>query len=170
MDKRTMVLAGVLAVMAAVYVFFFTGWFSNEPIALQSRPEEPRWRRDREPPQTMWVRFAMDARLPVTKVLVEPVIEPGAETGTVDGVFVGTETGPVWQMELDPEGGVPETVQTFLYGERLSGLKSVLERRGAAPLVPGQKYRLTVEAGGRTGVHEFVAEPYDPRPRGAAAR
>lgn len=164
-SSRATKLVAVFVLIIVGYVGYgivFGGWLSNEPIQITYYLEDPpigrRWRGNDPPVKT--VHFGMDRKLVPTLIKVEPIIPPEADIPPTDGsVFVLPDRSPVWWLQTDPESDPPKRTSKFAYGERISGMQSMLESRRPRPLKPGQAYLLTVEAGSRRGQIEFQTEP-----------
>lgn len=155
-----MLLLGVLVAIGLGYVAYGAialGWFSDDPILITYRLEDPpqprRSRQANVSPQVRNVVFGMDGKYVLTSIRVEQVAE--SEQGEMaGGVYVAPRTAPLWHMVADGDGS--ERTQRFNYGQPLRGMKSAIEGQPRAePLQPDTPYRIIVEAGQRRAELEF---------------
>ncbi len=162
---RTFVLLGALIAIGLGYAGYRAvsgGWFSNAPIQITARLEDPvgppRRRLGASPaPAVKTVIFGMDGKYQLTSIRVEPVVTDEAATVESEpGVFIVPDTGPVWHVVAENPGDGSDRVQRFSYGQRLGGMKSAIEeQRWAGRLQPDKPYRIVVEAGKRRGELQF---------------
>lgn len=135
MNRRVVMLIGILAVLAAGY-----GWFVLRPAAvpIEALVVQP----PGAPPS-----FAFDRDLTLAEVRVD----------LVDGENVGSAP-PAWHLIGDPSAeDPPEPRRTLTYGRRVRGLTTAATSGKATPLEVGQAYRLSGSADEGTFALDFVA-------------
>ncbi len=169
MNRRSIVLLVLFALLIVVYVVFFTGRAEKE-ITVIYELVKPRRFHPSQP--LMAVRFMTPRNYAFDLIEVEEVDAPAEapaeveneaspDEGENDGLaFVltpeemGEEEGPMWRLIVDDEADRPVSSAGFWYGQRIRGMKRDPNRR-ARLLKPGQTYRLTVEADGVRGQLDF---------------
>ena len=187
MNKRTLMLAGVLAVLGLLYIVLFTEWIKPEPIqiASQVRTSVQRPRFGRPVTQRILTNLptAKGDMLVRTNLIVrtneaERVRLPdwGAIDQAPGGVanvtfsFDGAYTLTALRVQDVPADGSPPRVvwqlagkslrtSSLLYGRDPQGMKPVLPGTKAEALTAGVPYRLIVEAGRRRGTNSFTTIP-----------
>ena len=146
MAKKQWFLVGVLLVLAALYVRYFTSWFRPRPIFIHhtSRLTGPnaRARARAANAEVEPVTFGFDEPLQLTDIKVVLL----AEWQT------NSQASPVWHLVSD-SNSVPVT--NFRYGQGLRGMRPELPGDHAQPLQPNVAYRLFVRAGPLRGEHDF---------------
>jgi hypothetical protein len=143
MSKRTLVLIGVAAVLAFVYVAFFKDFFRAPKIEMiaQIRPT----RGVKTAPGEIAVdpvSFAFDRKYNVTAVRV--VIEADEKTNKYPH--------ELWHLISD-SNSVPTKV--LIYGQPPRGMKPKVPRTRPEPLDPDVVYKIYVEAGDAKGEKRF---------------
>jgi hypothetical protein len=141
MSKKTIGLILFTVVLAAVYVYYFTDFFSEPIIAISWRP---RVERSRGSTPAFSGSFSFDTRSKVR--LTEIKVVPLAELET------NKYAHAVWHM-ISEKGSSP--TKGIVYGEMLKGMKPNIPKMKAEPLQPGTKYRIFVESGKRKGTQDF---------------
>jgi len=187
MNKRTLMLAGVLAVLGLLYIVLFTEWIKPEPIqiASQVRASVQRLRFGRPVTQRILTNLptAKGDMLVRTNLIVrtneaERVRLPdwGAIDQAPGGVanvtfsFDGAYTLTALRVQDVPADGSPPRVvwqlagkslrtSSLLYGRDPQGMKPVLPGTKAEALTAGVPYRLIIEAGRRRGTNSFTTIP-----------
>ncbi len=134
MNPKSALLVAVPLLLACVYVRYFTDWFRPKPIQIfpQVRPVAGRT-------GAVPVAFMLDRKHTITSVKVH----------SLSGLATNELAPPVWSLTSD-SNSVP--VKGIFYGETVDGMRALLP---AQPLLAGEKYRITVEAEGRTGKADF---------------
>lgn len=136
-NSRTVKLVAVTAILATVYLVFFSGALQKNEMVFVHRFNAERNQ----------LVFNLGARYEIRKIEFVTVQENG-KPGEV-----------LWGLEP----GVPENVQreetlaplnTFQYGRRVRGMKPTTEGR-PPQLTPGTPYRLLVVAKGVRGEYDF---------------
>jgi hypothetical protein len=187
MNKRSLMLAGVLAVLGLLYIVLFTEWIKPEPIQIASQVrasvQRPRFGR----PVTQRILTNMPTAkgdmLVRTNLIVrtneaERVRLPdwGAIDQAPGGVanvtfsFDGAYTLTALRVQDVPADGSPPRVvwqlagksqrtSSLLYGRDPQGMKPVLPGSKAEALTAGVPYRLIIEAGRRRGTNSFTTIP-----------
>ncbi len=105
-----------------------------------SRPSEWMMRTRRE--GTAPLTFGLDSRWRLTEIKVVALAE--WETNQF--------ASPLWHLVSD-SNSVP--VSTFLYGQRIRGMKPEVAGAQPKPLEPGTTYRMFIAAGNVLGQHDF---------------
>jgi hypothetical protein len=139
MNKKNLALIGLVLVLAAVYVIYFTDWFRSKPIII-SHTSRPMGRNGRE-----MLLFSLGGDYSITEIKVVPL----------DEWQTNRMTPPVWHVE----GDGTDPVNHFVYGQNLDGLDPVVEGVRPDPLQPGVKYRIFVTGDSRKGSHDFLWNP-----------
>lgn len=125
-NTRTVMLIVVTALLAGVYLIFFSGAFQRYEMIIVHRYNSQR---------NMLV-FNLDNSYQIKKLQVLPIEEDG------------TAGDPLWALEPgQPENAeteeILEGVDTFVYGRRIKGMRPTTEGR-PPKLEPGSTYRLVV--------------------------
>ena len=189
MKVRIWILAGVIAILGALYALYFTEWIRLEPIGIASQVRvsviQPRFGR---PETTQRVRVTNTVSTKTGVVVRATTIvktnqakrvglpqwgkielTPGGAaivTFNLDDSYVLTGLRVV---DVPADGSAPrifwqlagKSVPTriLLYGRDPVGMKPVKAGTKAEPLLPGAPYRLLLEAGRRRGTHDFKTRP-----------
>ncbi|HEY1661941.1 MAG TPA: hypothetical protein VGI03_05935 [Verrucomicrobiae bacterium] len=142
MDKKNLALIGIVAVLAAVYVIYFTDWFRSKPIVIAdtSRPISGNNRKV--------LIFSLGERYIVTEIKVVPL----------DEWHTNKLALPLWHLV----GKTSDPLNHFFYGRNLDGLNPEVDGARAQPLQPGINYRIFVSAGSAKGWHDFQTGPAPP--------
>ena len=140
MLSKQNVLILIAAVLAGIYVCFFTDWIHRPRIQIlaQTRPIRP----TRSSGKAYPVSFLLDGNYRLTAVKVVPL--SAFETNKY--------TRPLWHLVAYTNA--PPT-QGFLYGARITGMKAATTNVQTQPLQPNSAYRLLVEAGRAHGQLDF---------------
>jgi len=139
--KKNWILLVILAVMAVIYVHFFTDWFKPKTLQIYHITREPNQRFLRGQALSS-LRFVLDQPTKLTEIELVSL----AEYETNRNVL------PLWHL-VSPSNSVP--VKTFYYGQYLRGLKAAVPGSRAQPLTNDVTYRLIVTAGSAKGQHDF---------------
>jgi hypothetical protein len=151
MAKKQWILALAVVLLAAIYVYFFTGWFRPRMIHLfhVARPQ-PKARIGARvaagSQNTAIVTFGLDSRYQLTEIKVVRLSE----------LQTNRFAQPLWHLISD-SNSVP--VKTFPYGAALRGMKPAVAGTWPQPLETNVTYRLLVSAGSVKGQHDFSAPP-----------
>jgi hypothetical protein len=143
MTRKSWILIGFALALAITYAVFFANWFKPGTIkiyhvtrptgsAMQTRHVAP------APPLT----FGLEGDYKLTEIKAVPL----AEWQTNQNVL------PVWHLVSD-SNSVP--VKSFVYGQRIRGMKPAVPGAQPQPLQPNVAYRLFVNAGRSRGQHDF---------------
>jgi len=155
MAKKQWLLVGVLLVLAAVYVHYFTTWFQAKAILIHhtSRLTNPaaRARARAANAEVEPVTFGFDEPLQLTEIRVVPLAEWQTNSHAL----------PLWHLVSD-SNSVPVT--GFRYGQGIRGMRPEVPGTHAQPLQPNVAYRLFVRSGSLRGQHDFQPAA---RPEGA---
>ncbi len=149
MTKNGIVLSIIAVILAAVYVAYFTDWFSKDGIQIipTVRPGTvsviPR---DPDDLPVHRVSFALDGKYKLTcvKVLV------AAELGT------NKYATPLWHLISD-SNSVP--TKSITYGFEIKGMKPSVPRARPEPLLANVEYTLVLEAGKTQSQTNFHTTP-----------
>jgi hypothetical protein len=148
MTKKNWLMLILLVGLAAVYVFYFSDWFTPKVIHISSTSRAILSRFRNNPPGNpamVPVSFSFDRDYRLTELKVVPL----AAWQTNQNVL------PVWHLVADTNAA---PIKIFTYGQRLRGLKPELPGAHAEPLQPEVIYRLFVTAGSAKGQHDFEAK------------
>jgi len=142
MTKKNLWLLAALAVLATVYVCFFTTWFKPKHILIFDTSRQLRRFRNRQ--DLPYILFGFSSgKLQLTDVKVVPLAHFQANPNTP----------ALWHLVSD-SNSIP--VQEFIYGQRIRGMR--LAKAGEQPqmLDTNVPYLLLVTSGHLTGTHEFT--------------
>ena len=145
MTKSTIVLLAVLALLGALYVFYFTDWFTKDSIQIIPTIRPTRTiARNRGDTPVYPVSFAFDGKYRLTRVAVV----------VADDFRTNRFPTPLWELISDSES---RPVNFIEYGGRVpQGLKPAIPRAKPQALQPEVEYLFIVEAGkikGQTNFH-----------------
>jgi hypothetical protein len=187
MNKRSLMLAGVLAVLGLLYIVLFTEWIKPEPIQIASQVrrsvQKPRFGRpvtqriltnlptakgDMLVRTNLIVRTneAERVRLPDWGAIDQAPGGVANVTFSLDGAYTLTA---LRVQDVPADGSPPRVVwqlagksqrtSSLLYGRDPQGMKPVLPGSKAEALTAGVPYRLIIEAGRRRGTNSFTTIP-----------
>jgi hypothetical protein len=144
MTKRSLVLIGVAAVLAFVYVAFFKDFFRAPQIEMIAQIRPTRGARPAGPGEVPVdpVSFAFDRKYAVTSIRV--IAEADEKTNKYPHVL--------WHLITD-SNSVPTKV--LIYGQPPRGMKPKVPRARPEPLEPDVVYKIYVEAGEAKGEKRF---------------
>ena len=142
MNKKTFILIGVAALLAAVYVTYFTDWIQTPTIQIicQVRPSLG----PRDSNATFPVLFTLDDKYLLTSVKVIPV------------AALATNRNPLPLWHLIRFTNAPP-LKGFMYGAPITGMRSSVPKARAQPLQPHVTYRLLIASGRAKGQLDFQA-------------
>ena len=140
MSKKTIGLILFTVVLGAVYLYYFTDFFSSPVVQISFRPRMDRSRDSKEISYSG--SFSFDTKCRLTEIKVVPVAE--LETNKY--------AHAVWHLIADKPSA---PTKGLVYGEPIKGMKPKVPKMKAQPLQPGTKYRIILEAGDRRGEKDF---------------
>jgi hypothetical protein len=148
MTKKNWLLISVALVLAGVYAYYFTNWFTPKVIHIASHNV----RNTRAIAKT-------DSTVPVTFKLGRPYKLTELKVVALDEWQTNNNCLPLWHLIADTNSA-PIT-KPFNYGQKIPGMKSDIAGAHAQPLQAGVKYRMLVTDGSFKGQHDFqpVAKP-----------
>jgi hypothetical protein len=141
MTRKELLLVVFTALLAGVYLVFFTNWFGPKVIPVQYtvRPSLAITSRGRpQPAGTAPVAYAL------TFALNREYRLTGLKVVAVDEVATNPNAPALWHV-VAPQRTPP--MKGFAYGAPLPGMEPYLPGTEPRPLQPGVNYRLLVEAG-----------------------
>lgn len=149
MTKNGIVLTVVFAVLAVLYVCYFTDLFRKETIQIipQIRPGRPSAIPHPGQPAVSPVSFAFDGKYCLTSVKVV----------AADDFATNKYANPLWHLISD-SNSVP--TKAIVYGLPIKGMKPAIPKAHPDPLLPGISYIMFVEAGklrAQTNFHTLEA-------------
>ena len=152
MSKKHIFLFGLVVVMAGVYVVLFTSWFKTRSIGIFSTQLGARInartgarmtaRAGAAAASANFLTFGLDDYYELTEIKV--VSLAALQTNAL--------AEPVWHLVGDPSS---DSINSFVYGERIEGMSSAVPGLQPEPLQPGVIYRLFVTDGKLKGQHDF---------------
>ncbi|HXR04261.1 MAG TPA: hypothetical protein VN836_06090 [Verrucomicrobiae bacterium] len=156
MPKKQWFLLAVAAVLAVVYVWYFTGWFQHKDIHISStaRAALPRFS---VAGTSTTVAFALDTEYQLTEVKAVPLAAWQTNQAAM----------PVWHLAGDRKSA---PTKFFLYGENINGMKPVVAGAKPGRLEDRVTYRLFVSAGSLKGQHDFWVGEKPPDGTNSAGR
>jgi hypothetical protein len=133
MNKKTWILIAFAIVLGAVYIIHFTSWFKPRVILVSHNERFGR------------VNFSLGTAYQLTEVKVV----------SVSALASNKYALPAWELKSDSNSA---PTKIFSYGQRIHGMKPVVSNARPDALVPGETYRLFVEAGPRKAEHDFTID------------
>lgn len=131
MNKKTWILVAVAVVLGAFYIVHFSSWFKPNLLLISHNERFGR------------INFSLSSDCLLTDVKVV----------SVSALASNKYALPAWEL-TSGSNSVPTRI--FSYGERIRGMKPVVDNAVPEQLVPGQTYKLIVQAGSRKAEHEFT--------------
>src|SRR3954466_1341534 len=148
MSRNGIVLTAIAVLLAGVYVFYFTELFNKQTIQIipQVRPNRTSAipRGDESTP-VYPVSFALDGKYQLTSVKVV----------SADDLKTNKYPEALWHLISD-SNSLP--TKSFLYGQKIPGMKPSIPRGRPQPLQPNTPYMLVIEAGKMLGKTNFFTK------------
>lgn len=141
MTKKNWCLIGFVALLAAVYVVFFTDWFKPQTVKIFHTSRNLRVRNPQTGAQPGLI-FGINRQLKLTEIKVV----------SLAALQTNQNSLPIWHLVSD-SNSVP--VKTFFYGQIIRGLKPAVPGSRPQSLETNVAYRLVVDAGKVHGEHDF---------------
>jgi hypothetical protein len=148
MTKKNWLLISVALVLAGVYVFYFTDWFTPKVIHIASH--NARVARTNRANATANANSTADL---VTFKFGRPCKPTDLKVVALDEWQTNKNCLPLWHLVADTNSA-PIT-KPFNYGQKIPGMKPEVAGTRAQPLQPGVKYRMFVTDGSSKGQHDF---------------
>ncbi|MBX3733820.1 MAG: hypothetical protein KF791_14660 [Verrucomicrobiae bacterium] len=141
MDRKSWTLIAVALVLGTWYVLRFTdlGRRRDIQINVSSRPFAP----GTAPGEALPILFGLDRDWKLTRVRVVATAGPSAP-----------RPRPIWNLEARAGS---EPIRGFRYGDSIAGMQGA-GGAAAGTLMPGETYRLELEAGRARGSVEFTPQ------------
>lgn len=133
MNKKSWILITFAIVLGVVYLIHFTSWFKPKVLLISHNERFGN------------VNFSLGDYYQLTDLRVVSLSELESNKYAL----------PTWELKSDTHS---EPVKMFSYGGRVRGMKPVVDNARPEPLVPGQSYRLFIEAGPLKAQHDFTCE------------
>jgi hypothetical protein len=155
MDKKNIFLVGIVVVLAAVYVVYFTDWFRPKVIQISHiyrtarvtrAARGARAARNVPAPQDAAVTQRLIFGLGQNYLLKEVKVVPLA------ALLTNKFALPVWHL-VTSSNSVP--LHLFLYGQGIRGMRPAAAGSRPEPIQPGVTYRLFVTATKGRGQQDF---------------
>jgi hypothetical protein len=139
MQKKELMMVGVLLVLGVVYAIFFTDWFSKGKLAItaSARPE-----RGIAAGTPLPVFFKLSRSCELTSIKVVPL----------QGTNFDAHAAPIWYMVATTNS---KPTKLFQYGVPIRGMHPAIPRARPEPLDPSRYYRLVVTSGDLNGYTDF---------------
>jgi len=141
MTKKNWLLLAVFAVLALVYVVYFTAWFKPKTVQIYHTMRTLHFRKAKAGASPSLL-FGINQKLKLTEVKVVPAAEFQTNPNTL----------PLWHLVSD-SNSVP--VNSFFYGKPIRGMKPAVKGANPQPLVTNVIYHLMITAGKFKGEHDF---------------
>ena len=141
MTKKNWLLVVFLLVLAAVYAIWFTDWFKPKTIRIFHTVREMHFRRRPGNNEPM-LMFGLDHALALTEIKVVPL----------DKFKTDPAVTPLWHLVSDSNS---PPLKTFIYGERIRGMKPAVPGERPVLLETNVPYRIFVMGGKVKGQHDF---------------
>jgi hypothetical protein len=133
MNKKTWILITCAIVLGAIYIIHFTSWFRPKVILISHNERFGR------------INFSLGSPYRLT----------GLKVVSVSALASNKYALPAWELKSD-SNSVP--IKVFYYGERIRGMKPVVSNARPEPLVPGENYRIFVQAGPSKVQYDFTLD------------
>jgi hypothetical protein len=152
MTSKQWTLVALAVILGGVSLYLNKDWFSRDNIQIyhRSSPRPQLFRRAQPsslPSLPINFGFSHSLELKNLKVLVV------AEAAT------NKYPRPIWHLTSESNS---VATKTFLYGMNIRGMHPAVKGATPAVLLPGERYRLVVEAKNFEGEHEFIPLPRQP--------
>jgi hypothetical protein len=150
MVRKQWILVVFAALLACIYVVYFTDWFQPKSIQIHYTTRAMPSRDPRRVTGPM-VMFGFDKNFRLTEVKVVPLAQ----------WQINRDTPPVWHLIAESKSA---PVERFIYGQNIRGMKPAIPGAHAQPLASNLTYRLFVQAGSIKGQRDFQigVHPSDP--------
>lgn len=152
MSKKNWLQVGLVAVLAAVYVYYFTDWFKPKTIEIFHTCRVNRMamhqRRQDAGPATVPVLFGLNTHYRLTELKVY----------RLDAWQTNHSVLPVWHL-VTSSNSLP--VKEFYYSQYIRGMQPAIPGEHAQSLEPDVTYRLILVAGKFRGEHDFATKLAD---------
>lgn len=133
-----------------IYAYIYRDWFKPAQIQIfhrvaVARPPRPVPKRQPAPPPSRipLVAFGLDRKVVLTEVKVFDLSE----------LATNQRAAPIWHL-INESNTVPP-LKGFVYGDRIKGMIPSIKGVRPLPLITNTTYRLIIEAGAKTGQHDF---------------
>jgi hypothetical protein len=148
MTKKNWLLVTVALVLAGVYAYYFTNWFTPKVIHIASHNV----RNTRTIAKT-------ESTVPVTFKLGRPYKLTELKVVALEEWQTNKNCLPLWHLVADTNSA--PVAKPFNYGQKIPGMKPDIAGAHPQPLQPGVKYRMFVTDGSVKGQHDFqvLAKP-----------
>src|SRR5437660_12681954 len=136
MTKNGIALTFVLVILTAVYICYFTDWFSKESIQIipQIRPGRPSAIARPDGSRAVSpVSLAFDGKYRLTSIKVV----------AADDYATNKYANPLWHLVSD-SNSIP--TKAIVYGFPIKGMKPAVPRGRPEPLLPGTPYIMMMPA------------------------
>ena len=158
MTKKNLLLILVTVAIGGVWLYVNRDWFATARIQIHTRVVPSALMRFQRRPKSAAANdtaaaapmlFEWDRKLKLTAIKVVPM------------AAIETNKYPyeTWNLVSD-SNSVP--TRGFIYGAVVPGMRPATKGLDPEPLVPGEKYRLLLQAGTFKAEHDFVAEERAP--------
>jgi hypothetical protein len=149
MTKKNWLLVSFALVLAGVYAFYFTNWFTPKVIHIASHNARATRANVKTDSATVPVTFKLERPYKLTELKVVALDEWQTNKNCL----------PLWHLIADTNSA-PIT-KPFNYGQKIPGMKPDIAGARAQPLQPGVTYRMFVTDGSVKGQHDFqvIAKP-----------
>ena len=147
-NYKNFILIGCVFALAVVYAFYFTDWFQPKTINISSTSRPVRSFRSAQPtsPATTALFFGLKDEYELTEIKVV----------SLAALKTNKLAQPVWHLIGDPSS---DSIDLFVYGQKIDGMNSAVEGTRAEPLQPGVMYRIFLAAGKIKGQLDFHIGP-----------
>jgi hypothetical protein len=145
MKKKEIVLIVITAILATLYVYYFTDWFASKTIRIQHtiRPyRDVRGAGGSANRTTQLISFVLDRNWALNEVKVVPQSE----------WQTNKYAHPVWHLVADSKSA---PTKAFIYGGAIRGMHPAVAGIEPESLSPGVVYLLLVRSGKVQGEAEF---------------
>lgn len=137
MNRKTWTLIVAAIVLGAVYIIHFSNWFKPKVILISHNERSGR------------INFGFGNPCQITSLKVV----------SVSALSSNKYALPVWELKSD-SNSIP--TKFFSYGERIRGMKPIVDNARPEQLTPGETYRLFVTAGTLKAEHDFTLSTNEP--------
>lgn len=138
MNGKNFILCLALALLAALYVVYFTDWFRHKPLHIYHTNRNLSLRQGAE----SGLIFGLESEYELKEIKVVPLQEFESNP----------KTPALWHLKAK-DHSVP--MKWFYYGQNIKGMDPYIPGQHAQPLDPTVSYRIFINTTKMSGYHDF---------------
>jgi hypothetical protein len=158
MDKKNIFLVGVVVMLAAVYVVYFTDWFRPKVIQISHIYRTARATRGARAARNTGIAPAAQNAAATQRLIFglgQNYLLKEVKVVPLAALLTNKFALPVWHL-VTSSNSMP--LHLFLYGQGIRGMRPAAAGSRPEPIQPGVTYRLFVTATKGRGQHDFQIE------------